>query len=206
MPDLPITPLHRADGPGSSYIFTQYLSKVGRGAGGVSSVSSEFRPSAPVARSASGAQELADLARRTTGAIAYRSFAVAVQSGLAMVSMHNAWKQTVVPSMDAFAYTGSIVEWERTTIEDDPTFEVAMIDQAGPRTWPIMGATYAIIPTRGLPVEQIRSALRFVSWCYDSGDATLVLNGFQPLPELLKRRIRFTWRTVFVDARRKPLL
>jgi hypothetical protein len=55
-------------------------------------------------------------------------------------------------------------------------------------------------------VEQIRSALRFVSWCYDSGDATLVLNGFQPLPELLKRRIRFTWRTVFVDVRRKPLL
>ena len=81
-----------------------------------------------------------------------------------------------------------------------------MIDQAGPRTWPIMGATYAIIPTRGLPVEQILSALRFVSWCYDSGYATLVLNSFQPLPELLKRRIRFTWRTVFVDARRKPLL
>lgn len=187
LPDLDISPVYRSDGSGTTYVFTSYLG----------SVSPAWKDQVGAATSvqwaagsgAKGNDGVAGGVKNTKGAIGYVEFVYAASNALTTTKLINKAGKAVEPTVPAFQAAASQADWVGTK-----NFAVSMVNLDGDTTWPIVSATFILLPKD--PKDGARSAevMKFFDWAYKSGDATAEKLHYIPLPDDVVTRIRDAWK------------
>ena len=185
LPDWPITVAYRSDKSGTSFLFTTYLAstssawKAGPGAGDLVTW--------PAGLGGKGNAGVAEIMSGTVGTIGYVEYAFAKQKNLDFVLLKNHDGVFVAPDTEGFSAAAAGADWSRTR-----GFYMLLIDQSGPRSWPITGATFALV-RKDAPADRRQAVLRFFDWDYAHGDARAAAMDYVPLPATLKTLVRESW-------------
>jgi phosphate transport system substrate-binding protein len=188
LPSTDIAPVHRADGSGTTFVFTDYLSKVSpdwkRTVGAATAVSWAS------GTGAKGSDGVTASVKNTVGGIGYVESAYATLNGLTTVQLRNHDGKFLSPSLEAFAAAAKNADW--TSAKD---FAVDLNDQPGAGSWPIVTATFVLVPMNA-DKAKTDAVLKFFDWAYTNGDPVATQLQFVPLPAEVKTRIRAAWKTI----------
>jgi len=177
LPSQPIRLVVRADGSGTTYHFSDYLSRISPAWKQRFGVASRFDwPAGTMA--VKGSAEVSKAVRATAGSIGYIDYNYVVDDGLAGVSMKNADGRFVVAGVEGFRDAVKNSAWFARG-----DFFAEINDAPGPRTWPITMGTYIAVPRIPAADGSTQRALRFVIWAYLHGDALARQAKFVPLPD-----------------------
>ncbi|GBQ29498.1 phosphate ABC transporter substrate-binding protein PstS [Gluconacetobacter azotocaptans] len=189
LPDIPVAPVRRADGSGTTFVFTSYLSRMSpawkRDQGAATSVAW------PTGEGARGNDGVAAAVRNTEGAIGYVEYAFAARNGMSMALLRDRNGDFVAAGADGFAAAARSADWSDTT-----TFTVDLLDAPGAGAWPIMSATYVLIPVDPADPARAGAVLRFFDWAFRNGDAAARALQYVPLPDAVKAGIRHGWSAI----------
>ena len=189
LPSIAIAPVYRADGSGTTFVFTSYLAAASADwRGGPGSATSVRWP---VGNGARGNEGVAGGVRNTRGGIGYVENAYATRNNLTTTQLRNKDGNFVKATMENFLAAASNADWSV------PGFAATIIDQAGANSWPIVSPTFILLPTN--PTDAARSAnvRKFFDWAYANGDAAARELEYIPLPEATKTAIRAAWNRQF---------
>ena len=183
LPDLPIRVLHRTDGKGSNYIFSDFLSKV----------SPEFRanvgknvsPKWPVGAAFSLCPDMLAKAAKTSGAIAYAELRCGEKSELSIARIRNAAGEFVRPSTKSISDTALAME---SKITDD--FRVSLTNAPGKESYPIVSFTWFYVPVHPQDSQRSHAVNEYLSWVYASGQEIAQAQGYATLPPSVLRKVR----------------
>ena len=175
LPELLIQVLHRAEGKGSNYILSDYLSKVspdflataGRGES----------PKWPVGQSFQRSQDLVSKLRVTPGAIGYTELNLAVSSGVHMASIKNSAGEFVKPSAKSIAAAASASGSKMTN-----DFRLSITNAAGQESYPVSSFTWLYVPAAARDPERGRAVASYLKWVYSSGQKIAQEQGYAVLP------------------------
>jgi phosphate transport system substrate-binding protein len=187
LPNLPVSPCYRADGSGTTWVFTTYLSRVseawknGPGAGTAISW--------PAGNGARGNEGVSNIIRNTPGAIGYIENAYAVVNRMTTTQIRNKGGRFIAPEMPAFLAAAAAADWSV------PNFAADTIDLADPNAWPITSPTYILLPTNP-PAEKVlasRNTMRFFDWAFRNGGDLARRLEYIALPNAAHDLIRAAW-------------
>jgi phosphate transport system substrate-binding protein len=198
LPSQAIVVVHRSDGSGTTFIWTDYLSKVH--ADWKSKVGSNTSVEWPVGIGAKGNEGVANNVQNTKGSIGYVEYVYAKQNTLTTVNMINKDGKAVEPSSAAFKAAAASAKWDKANY-----FNVILTDEAGAGSWPIAGATFILIHKQPKDPAAATEALKFFAWAYAKGDKMAEDLDFVPLPKDVVAEIEKVWATEIKDASGKPL-
>lgn len=185
LPDIPIVPVHRSDGSGTTYLFTSYLT----------AADTEWRDAVgagttvawPAGRGADGNEGVAASVRDIPGAIGYVEYAYGLEAGLAPVRLRNRAGVWVRADESAFRAAASHARWDR------PNFAELLVDRPDPGCWPVVGASYVLVRRDGADGARARIE-RFFEWTYRDGATIAGEAHYVPLDDdALIARIRAAW-------------
>src|SRR4029078_4120730 len=159
LPSQAIVVVHRSDGSGTTFIWTDYLSKVS--ADWKSKVGANTSVEWPVGIGAKGNEGVANNVANTKASIGYVESAYAKQNNLTTVSMINRDGKTVSPNARSFQAAAASADWENAE-----GFYVVLTDEPGPESWPIAGATFILIHKQPQDPAAAAEALKFFSWAF----------------------------------------
>lgn len=189
LPKLPITVVRRSDGSGTTFIFTNYLSKVSKDwkdtIGEGSAV--EF----PVGIGAKGNDGVSNNVKQTKGAIGYVEYAYAKQNKIAYTSLINSAKKTVAPNSASFQAAASSVGFDAAQ-----GFYAILTNTSSPEAWPISGATFIIMQKVNADKVAAKDALKFFDWAYKNGDKMAEELDYVPLPKSVKESVVKSWSKI----------
>jgi phosphate transport system substrate-binding protein len=198
LPTQAIAIVHRSDGSGTTFIFTNYLSKVS--ADWQSKVGSSTSVEWPAGIGAKGNEGVANNVAQTKGAIGYVEYAYAKQNHLTYTKLVNKSGKSVAPTAEAFAAAAASADWLGTQ-----GFSVILTEQPGDPSWPIAGATFILIPKKPPDPAAAGEALKFFSWAYAHGAEMAEALDYVPLPESVVKAVEKMWASNIKDASGKPL-
>jgi len=198
LPSQPIVVAHRSDGSGTTFIWTDYLSKVSPE--WKSKVGENTSVEWPTGIGAKGNEGVANNVQNTKGAIGYVEYAYAKQNKLTTISMVNKDGKTVEPSSAAFQAAAASAKWDKAD-----GFYVILTDQPGAASWSIAGATFILIHKQPKDPAAASEALKFFSWAYADGDQMAEDLDYVPLPKNVVTEIEKVWASEIWDASGKPL-
>lgn len=197
LPELPISVVYRADGSGTSFVFTHYLSKVSvewQDRLGVGS-----RLLWPTGTGAKGNEGVSQKVRETAGAIGYVEYTYALKFGLTTVRLGNKAGKFVAPNEESARAALASTTWSR------PSYYEIVTDRAGEESWPIVGVSFALINKNPSNPDDARETFGFMDWIYRDGAAAAAENHYIPLGDkTLIKRIETTWKEV-KDRSGQPL-
>jgi phosphate transport system substrate-binding protein len=183
LPNLAIQVVHRTDGKGSSYIFSDFLSKVSPEFQG--KVGRSVSPKWPVGASFGRTPDLLDAVRKTPGAIGYTELNWAEKSGLATVAVKNAAGEFVKPSPRSIAGAASALENKMTA-----DFRVSLANAPGRESYAIASFTWFYVPAKAADPLRGRAVSDFLSWVYGAGQKLAQERGYAALPDAVLERVR----------------
>ncbi len=197
LPDKDITVVHRTDGSGTTWIFTNYLDKV----------SPEWHDkvgcgkavSWPAGVGGKGNEGVAAYVQRVDGAVGYVEFAYALQNEMAHVLLQNRAGKFVAPTIETFQAAAGSADWENA-----PGFYMVLTDQSGEEAWPITGASFILLYKQQADGDTARSALEFFDWCYRHGAETAKTLDYVPIPLNVADLIETKWKETIL-AGGKPI-
>jgi phosphate transport system substrate-binding protein len=198
LPAQAIAVVHRSDGSGTTFAFTDYLTKVS--AEWRSKVGSMTSVEWPTGIGASGNQGVADAVARTKGAIGYVEYSYARQAKLSVTWMINKAGKAVVPAMPSFAAAASNANWAAT-----PDFGVILTNAPGAETWPITSASFVLMPKQAADPAAAGAALKFFDWAYAKGGGLAEELDYVPMPAKVVAAVRRLWAAEIKDARGRPI-
>jgi len=198
LPSQPIAVVHRSDGSGTTFIFTDYLSKVSPD--WKSKVGSNTAVEWPVGIGAKGNEGVANNVAQTKGAVGYVEYAYAKQNKLTFTKLINKSGKTVEPTAAAFTAAAANADWVGT-----PGFAVILTDEAGDASWPIAGATFILVHKQPQDPAAAAEALKFFAWAYAKGDNMAEDLDYVPMPDKVVDAIQKVWATEVKDASGKPV-
>jgi phosphate transport system substrate-binding protein len=188
LPNLAIAPVYRADGSGTSFVYTSYLSAVSPEwkdkVGAATSVSW------PAGSGAKGNDGVAATVRNTKGGIGYVENAYATQNKLVTAQLQNKAGHFVAPTMASFIAAASNGDWTHAQ-----NFAVSLIDQPGDATWPIVSPTFILLPKNPADAGRGATVVKFFDWAYKNGGAIAKELEYIPLPEKVQDSVRAAWKT-----------
>lgn len=190
LPDLPIVPVHRSEGSGTTFIFTTYLSRVSEAwANGPRAGTTVTWPGGKEARGSDG---VAALVESTPGAVCYVETSSAIARKLPMAQLRNKAGTFVRPDAAAFAAAVGTADLAA------PNFAFDVLDADPPAAWPIVAPSFVLLPTNPSPdkVEPSRNTMKFFDWAYRDGDQAATALGFVPLPDPVSAAVREAWKAV----------
>ena len=198
LPSMAIAPVYRADGSGTSYVYTSYLS----------AVSSEWKDKVgantsvkwPAGAGAKGNDGVAATVHNTRGGIGYVEFAYAAQNKLTTVQLRNKAGHYVSPTMEAFSAAASNGDWANAK-----NFAVNLIDQPGDKSWPIVSATFIELPKDPKDPSRSANVMKFFDWAYKNGDDAATKLEYVPLPAKVKDSVRAAWHSEVKTPDGKPV-
>jgi phosphate transport system substrate-binding protein len=193
LPSQAIAVVHRSDGSGTTFIFTDYLSKVS--AEWKSTVGANTSVEWPVGIGAKGNEGVANNVAQTSGSIGYVEYAYAKQNNLTFVNMINRDGKTVAPSAASFQAAAASAQWEKTE-----GFYVILTDQPGASTWPIVGATFILIHKQPKDPAAAAEALKFFAWSYANGSQMAEALDYVSMPASVVSAIQKMWANEIKDA------
>lgn len=198
LPDENITVVHRSDGSGTTFLFTDYLAKVNHD--WKKQVGSDTAVSWPAGIGGKGNEGVAAYVQRINGAIGYVEFAYAEQNQLNSVELKNAAGHFVVPSVHTFEAAASNATWSKAK-----NFGEILTNEPGADSWPITGATFILMPTNVKNSAKAKAVLTFFDWAYRNGkDMALALH-YVPLSDNLVQLIENAWKTQIKDTQNKSV-
>lgn len=195
LPDDAIAPVRRADGSGTSFIFTNYLSKV----------SPEWKTKVgegtavnwPAGAGGKGNEGVAAFVGRLPNSIGYVEYAYVKQNKMVYAQMQNAAGNFVSPNDDAFKAAAAGADWSKS-------FYQILTAQPGKDSWPLTGATFILMHKAQDKPAQATAVLKFFEWAYKSGDKTADELDYVPMPATVKVAIEKAWGDI-KDASGKPV-
>jgi len=187
LPDKAIAVVHRADGSGTSFIFTSYLASVSLK--WKNRVGSGTAVEWPLGYGGKGNEGVASNVRQFPGSIGYVEYAYALQNKMAAVQLKNRAGSFVAPSSSAFAAAAVSADWAKAD-----HFGVLLTDQPGPETWPITGASFILIYKDQPDAAKAQAMLKFFDWAYRSGAAQASKLDYVPIPEKVYTQVETMWK------------
>ncbi len=198
LPSQAIVVVHRSDGSGTTFIWTDYLSKVS--ADWKSKVGANTAVEWPAGIGAKGNEGVANNVANTKGAIGYVEYAYAKQNKMTTVNMINKDGKTVAPSAAAFQAAAANADWEKSD-----HYHVILTNQPGADTWPIAGATFILIHSQPQDPAAATEALKFFAWAYKKGGKMAEELDYVPMPDNVVASIQKMWHADIKGADGKPL-
>ena len=190
LPDQAIAPIYRADGSGTTYVFTSYLSKVSPDF--KSKVGADKAVSWPAGTGAKGTAGVAGAVKNTPGGIGYVESAYATpENHLAVTQLADHDGKFVRPTLASFAAAAAHADWAGA-----PNFAVDLNDQPGAGAWPIVSATFVLVPTNPTDPAKSAAVIKFFDWAFTNGDATAKKLAYVALPASVKAQVRAAWKVL----------
>ncbi len=189
LPKIPISPAYRADSSGTTSIFTKYLSSVSplfkerTGAG--NSVAWRTGLGAP------GNAGVAAAVKNIKGGIGYVEFAYAAENGMQALQLANGSGKFVTPTVPGFLQAAEQADWDNAK-----NMAATMLNMPGDNSWPIVSATYILVPRNPKDPARTQSVLKYVDWSFRNGAATADRLHYIMLPTAVQNRVRAQWATL----------
>ena len=196
LPDTTIAQVRRADGSGTTFLFTNYLSKVN--AEWKTKVGEGTAVNWPVGAGGKGNEGVAAFVGRLPNSIGYVEYSYVKQNKLNFVQMRNRDGNFVKPDDTAFKAAAAGAEWAKS-------FYQILTEQPGKDAWPITGATFILMHKTQDKPAQAAAALKFFSWSYKNGDKTADDLDYVPMPPAVKTSIEKLWDDNVKDASGKAV-
>lgn len=184
LPDAAISPVRRADGSGTSFIFTNYLSKVNPE--WKAKVGEGTAVNWPTGAGGKGNEGVAAFVGRLPNSIGYVEYAYVKQNKMTYVQLQNSTGAFVSPDDTAFKAAAAGAEWNKS-------FYQILTNQPGKDSWPITGATFILMHKVQDKPAQAATALKFFEWAYKEGDKTAESLDYVPMPASVKAIIAKSW-------------
>ncbi|EWS54780.1 MULTISPECIES: phosphate ABC transporter substrate-binding protein PstS [unclassified Methylibium] len=196
LPDASIAAVRRADGSGTTFLFTNYLSKVN--AEWKTKVGEGTAVNWPTGAGGKGNEGVSAFVQRLPNSIGYVEYAYAKQNKMSHVMLKNRDGQFVGPDEDNFKAAAAGAEWAKS-------FYQVLTEQPGKEAWPITGATFILMHKSQDKPESAANALKFFEWAYSSGDKMAADLDYVPMPDTVKTMIRKLWADNIKDASGKAV-
>ncbi len=198
LPAGDITVVHRADGSGTSFLFTDYLSKV----------SPDFKTTVgagtavkwPVGVGGKGNEGVAANVQRIKGSIGYVEYAYAKKNKMGYALMKNADGQFVSPDDETFKAAAAGADWAKT-----PGYAVILTNQPGKTSWPITGASFILMHKAQADGAKGKEVLKFFDWAYKNGGAMATDLDYVAMPPAVIKLVQETWKGQVKDTAGKPI-
>ncbi len=198
LPNETITVVHRSDGSGTTFIWTNYLSKV----------SDEWKTKVgegtsvqwPVGTGGKGNEGVANFVNQIKGSIGYVEYAYALQNKMAYGMVKNMDGNFVKPSDVTFKAAAANAHWDKA-----PGFYQVLTQQPGKESWPITGATFILMYKVQNNPEQAKNVLKFFEWAYTKGDKMALELDYVPMPENVVKLIENSWKANIKGANGKAV-
>lgn len=187
LPDTAIAPVRRADGSGTTFIFTNYLSKVNPE--WKAKVGEGTAVNWPTGAGGKGNEGVAAFVGRLPNSIGYVEYAYVKQNKMTHTLVQNAAGQFVAPDDTSFKAAAAGAEWAKS-------FFQILTNQPGAQSWPITGATFILMHKVQDKPDQGSGSLKFFEWAYANGDKEAAALEYVPLPEAVKALVRKQWDQV----------
>ena len=185
LPDMAILTVHRSDGSGTTFNFTNYLGKVNPE--WQSKVGADTAVSWPGGIGGKGNAGVAASVQQTVGSIGYVEYAYAKQSNLVHVDMINAAGQRVKPTLQSFQAAAANADFSK--VQD---FYLILTNQPGAQSWPITAATYMLM-RNDYPADKNKAILQFLSYALHDGAADAEKLDYVPFPDAVVKQIEASW-------------
>jgi phosphate transport system substrate-binding protein len=189
LPKLAIAPVYRADGSGTTFIFTSYLSAMSEGWKAKVGAATSVKWAAGAG--AKGNDGVAATVRNTRGGLGYVENAYATQNKLVTAQLKNASGAFVAPSMDGFEAAAANGDWTHAE-----NFAVSLINQPGANSWPIVSPTFALLPKDASDPQKSANVIKFFDWAYKNGEKIAVDLEYIPLPAAVQEKVREAWKSL----------
>jgi phosphate transport system substrate-binding protein len=196
LPDQAISPVRRADGSGTSFIFTNYLSKTNPD--WKAKVGEGTAVNWPTGAGGKGNEGVAAFVQRLPNSIGYVEYAYAKQNKMTYTLLKNKDGNFVPPDAENFKAAAAGADWSRT-------FFQVLTDQAGKDAWPISGATFILMYKMQEKPANAANVLKFFDWAYASGDKMADELEYVPLPASVKDLVRKSWTASIKDGSGKMI-
>jgi phosphate transport system substrate-binding protein len=185
LPNEDITVVRRADGSGTTFIWTNYLSKVNQ----------EFKNKLGegtainwiVGIGGKGNEGVAAFVSKLPNSIGYVEYAYVKQNKMTYVQVQNSTGNWITPTEEAFKAAGAAADWSKSYYQ-------ILTNQGDRAAWPIAGATFILVPEKSEKLEQVKLSLKFFDWAYTNGDKAADDLDYVALPLAVKNKIRADWR------------
>ncbi|HCY61563.1 MAG TPA: phosphate ABC transporter substrate-binding protein PstS [Oxalobacteraceae bacterium] len=198
LPADEITVVHRADGSGTTFLFTDYLSKAN--ADFKSTVGAGTAVKWPAGMGGKGNEGVAANVQRIKHSIGYVEYAYAKKNKMAHAQMKNRDGQWVQPDDESFKAAAAGAQWDKT-----PGFAVVLTDQAGKQSWPITGASFIIMHKAQADADKGKEVLKFFDWAFKNGGAMATDLDYVAMPPTVVKLIQDAWKTQLKDGAGKPI-
>ncbi|WP_410497588.1 phosphate ABC transporter substrate-binding protein PstS [Chitinibacter sp. S2-10] len=198
LPDQAITVVRRSDGSGTTFVFTDYLSKVS--AEWKEKVGANTSVQWPAGVGGKGNEGVANYVQRIKGSIGYVEFAYAKQNKLTHTQLQNKEGNFVQPSEDAFIASQAGADWKSA-----PGMFLITTNAAGKASWPIANPTFILMHKKQDKVAQAAEVLKFFDWAYGAdADKTALDLDYIPMPDSVVAMIKANWKAQITDGN-KPI-
>lgn len=198
LPAVDITVVHRADGSGTSFVFTDYLSKV----------SPDFKTTVgagtavkwPVGVGGKGNEGVAANVQRIKNSIGYVEYAYAKKNKISHTQLTNHDGQAVQPDEDSFKAAAAGADWAKA-----PGFALVLTNQPGKASWPMTSASFILMHKSQADSAKAKEVLKFFDWAYKNGGAMAGELDYVAMPDAVINLVRDAWKKELTDANGKAI-
>jgi phosphate transport system substrate-binding protein len=198
LPSDDITVVHRADGSGTSFLFTDYLSKVSPDF--KSKVGAGTAVKWPTGLGGKGNEGVAANVQRIRNSIGYVEYAYAKRNKMGHTQLQNRDGLFVQPDDETFKAAAAGADWAKT-----PGFGVVLTDQAGKSSWPITGASFILMHKAQADAAKGKEVLKFFDWAYKNGGAMATELDYVAMPAPVVKLVQDAWKAQLKDASGKAV-
>jgi len=193
LPAADITVVHRADSSGTSFLFTDYLSKTNPDFQQKIGAGTSVKWAVGVG--GKGNEGVAANVQRIKGSIGYVEWAYAKKNKLSHTQLKNKDGQYLQPDDDAFKAAAASAEWTKT-----PGFAVILTDTAGKNSWPITGVSYILMHKTQDDATKGKEVVKFFDYAYKNGAAAAAELDYVPMPASVVKLVQGAWKAQLKDA------
>jgi len=198
LPDDEITVVHRADSSGTSFLFTDYLSKTNADFKAKIGAGTAVKWATGVG--GKGNDGVAANVQRIKGAIGYVEWAYAKKNKMSHTQLKNKDGVFLQPDDDAFKAAAAGAEWTKT-----PGFAIVLTDAAGKASWPITGVSYILMHKSQADGAKGKEVLKFFDWSFKNGSAAAAELDYVPMPESVTKLVDAAWKANLKDSTGKAI-
>lgn len=184
-PNTPVTVVHRADGSGTTFNFTDYLSVVSKDWADTVGKGAAVKWPAATSVGGRGNEGVAANVSRTRGAIGYVEYAYAKKNNIPHMALQNADGQFIQPDDKSFAAAAAGVDWFSV-----PGMGVSMVNAKGKESWPISTASFIVMYKQPANKAESVEVTKFFEWAFKNGKAAAVELDYVPMPDAVTEQIR----------------
>jgi len=196
LPDTAINVVRRADGSGTSFVFTSYLSKANSDWN--SKIGKGSTVNWPVGLGGKGNDGVAAFVQRLPGSIGYVEYAYAKQNNLAYTKLVDADGKAIEPSEQSFSASAKNADWSKTFAQD-------LTFQKGENAWPISSTTFILMHKSQANAEKGAAVLKFFDWAYNNGGKVTSSLDYASLPASVVEQVRAAWKANIKDSSGKAV-